>query len=250
MANVSSQVSDMWQACVLTLFPEVFPGPLGVSLAGKALEKNVWSLTTVNIRDFSFDKHQTVDDTPFGGGAGMLMRPDVLDGALEKASQQFQHNRLVYLSPRGALLDQKKVQDLSKSPGVTLVCGRYEGIDQRVIDKWNLEEISIGDYVLCGGEVAALALLEACVRWLPEVVGDRESLLQDSLQEGLLEHPHYTRPQDWHGQKVPDVLVSGHHENIARWRKCQSEDITRLRRPDLWEKYLRVRNNAGNLPTK
>jgi len=230
-------MQNPWQSCILSLFPEVFPGPLGVSLTGRALEKRLWTLSTISLRDFAADKHGTVDDAPFGGGAGMLIRPDVVDGALKKSKELFPKNRLIYLSPRGRPLTQSLVEDLSKSQGVTLLCGRYEGVDQRVIDSWEMEEISIGDYVLCGGEVAAMTLLEACVRWLPDIVGDRSSLESDSFQTFLLEHPHYTRPKIWRGQKVPDVLTSGHHEKISIWRQRESERITKERRPDLWKKY-------------
>ncbi len=243
-------MNNPWKACILSLFPESFPGPLGMSIIGKALKKDLWHLSTIQLRDFSIDKHGTVDDILFGGGAGMLIRPDVVDAALEKAERICPGNRRIYLSPKGRLLDQVLVEDLAKSPGVTLICGRYEGIDQRVIDERNIEEISIGDYVLCGGEVAAMALLEACIRWLPGVVGDEESLQKDSFQNSLLEHPHYTRPQIWRGQKVPDVLTSGHHKNISVWRQGESEKITREKRPDLWEKYVEKQNSTGNLPRK
>jgi len=222
-------------ATILTLYPEMFPGPLGTSLAGRALAEGKWSLDTVQIRDFATDKHRTVDDTPFGGGLGMVMRPDVIDAALSAAESA--GHAVIYLSPRGRLLDQKRVRALSELPGLTLLCGRYEGIDQRVIDKRGLEEISIGDYVLSGGEPAALVLIDACVRLLPGVMGAAEGLQEESFEQGLLEYPHYTRPADWCGRAVPEVLLSGHHEKIRAWRLAQAERVTAERRPDLWRSY-------------
>lgn len=223
-----------WTATVLTIFPEMFPGPLGYSLAGKALADGIWRLETVDIRDFASNKHRSVDDSPFGGGPGMVMRPDVIDAAIAATRA---HGPLVCLSPRGHRLDQARVTELASGPGVRLLCGRFEGIDQRVIDAHAIEEISLGDFVLSGGEPAAIALLDACVRLLPGVVGDAATLDEESFQRGLLEYPHYTRPQAWQGRDVPDVLVSGHHENIRRWRMAQAETATRERRPDLWEIY-------------
>ncbi len=224
-----------WTARVLTLFPEMFPGPLGDSLAGKALASGLWSLRTIDIRDFAKDRHATVDDTPFGGGPGMVMRADVVDDAI--ASVVDEPGPMVYLTPRGQRLDQKLVGDLAAGPGMTVLCGRYEGIDERVIESRDFTEISLGDFVLSGGEPAAVALIDACVRLLPGVMGDAASLEEESFQSGLLEYPHYTRPAEWQGRSVPDVLVSGHHEKIRAWRREQAERITRERRPDLWDRY-------------
>ncbi len=224
-----------WTATVLTIFPEMFPGPLGHSLAGKALEDGIWRLETVDIRDFARDKHRSVDDAPFGGGPGMVMRPDVVDAAIASTAGLAP---LVCLSPRGRRLDQVRVAALAAGPGVRLLCGRFEGIDQRAIEARDIEELSLGDFVLSGGEPAAVALIDACVRLLPGVVGDEATLEEESFQGGLLEYPHYTRPQEWQGRAVPEVLLSGHHENIRRWRLAQAERVTRERRPDLWERYL------------
>src|SRR5579864_3930855 len=204
---MSSETSP-WRATVLTLFPEMFPGPLGLSLAGKALAEGIWSLQAVDIREFARDKHRTVDDSPFGGGAGMVMRPDVLDAAI--SARHRPTSPLIYLTPRGKLLDQTRVRALASGPGVTLVCGRYEGVDQRLLDARDVEEISLGDFILSGGEVPALALLDAVVRLLPGVVGKTESLEDESFETGLLEYPHYTRPDMWQGREVPEVLRSGH----------------------------------------
>jgi tRNA (guanine37-N1)-methyltransferase len=223
-----------WAATVLTIFPEMFPGPLGASLAGKALQDGIWRLETVDIRDFARDKHRSVDDAPFGGGPGMVMRPDVVDAAIAGAGGL---GPLVYLSPRGRLLDQQRVRELAAGPGVRLLCGRFEGVDERVLEARAVEEISLGDFVLSGGEPAALALLDACVRVLPGVVGAVESLVEESFERGLLEYPHYTRPQEWTGRLVPEPLLSGHHERIRAWRLARAEELTRQRRPDLWERY-------------
>jgi tRNA (guanine37-N1)-methyltransferase len=231
-----------WTATALTLFPEMFPGVLGHSLAGKALEKGVWALETVDIRGFATDKHQTVDDAPMGGGAGMVMRPDVLDAAI--ASVADKPGRMIYLSPRGAVFDQAMARDLAAGPGVKLLCGRYEGVDQRVLDKWEVEEVSLGDFVLSGGEPAALTLLDACVRLLPGFMGAKDSLDEESFENGLLEYPHYTRPADWDGRAVPEVLLSGHHENIRAWRRAQAEAVTKRRRPDLWARYTAAEHVA------
>jgi tRNA (guanine37-N1)-methyltransferase len=224
-----------WRATILTLFPEMFPGPLGHSLAGRALEREEWALKAVNIRDYAEDRHATVDDNPFGGGAGMVMRADVLDKAL--AANADPHGPVIYLSPRGRRLDQDLVKELAAGPAVTLLCGRYEGIDQRLIDDRNLVEVSVGDFVLSGGEVAALTLLDACVRLLPGVIGDPASLSEESFESGLLEYPQYTRPAEWHGRAVPEVLLSGNHAAIAAWRRAEAEKITQQRRPDLWARY-------------
>ena len=225
----------VWTATVLTLFPEMFPGPLGHSIAGKALEDGVWALETVDFRDFASDKHRTVDDAPFGGGPSMVLRPDVVDAALGATAGT--GGPVIYLSPKGRLLDQARVREIAQAPVVTLLCGRYEGVDERVIEARGLEEVSLGDFVLSGGEPAAIALIDACVRLLPGVLGNVESLVEESFERGLLEYPHYTRPQDWRGRKVPETLLSGHHEKIRAWRLAEAEKITRERRPDLWARY-------------
>ena len=220
-----------WAATVYTLFPAMFPGPLGQSLAGKAHEQGRWSLNVRDIRDAASDKHRTVDDTPFGGGAGMVMRPDVLDAAIGPDDAR----PLIYLSPRGPALTQSRVRALAAGPGVRLLCGRYEGVDQRLLDARNAEEISVGDYVLSGGELPALVLLDSCVRLLPGVMGAAASADEESFSAGLLEYPHYTRPADWCGRAVPEILLSGHHAAIAAWRRQQAEELTQRRRPDLWQ---------------
>ena len=223
-----------WRASVLTLFPAMFPGPLGQSLAGRALENATWSLDIHDYRDAATDKHRTVDDTPFGGGAGMVMRPDIIDRALA----QIEDDRpTIILTPRGAPLTQQKVHDLAAGPGLILLCGRYEGFDQRAIDARNLTEISVGDYILSGGEPAAMVLLDACIRLLPGVMGAAISADEESFANHLLEYPHYTRPAEWQGHHVPTILLSGNHAAIATWRRQQSESITRQRRPDLWAAY-------------
>ncbi|MEG3619346.1 tRNA (guanosine(37)-N1)-methyltransferase TrmD [Magnetovibrio sp. PR-2] len=233
-----SETKAPWRAVALTLFPEMFPGSLGQSLAGKAMEDGLWSMDTVDIRDFGFDKHRNVDDTPFGGGAGMVMRPDVVDPAINHAKTTFGGDvPLIYMTPRGRPLTQKRVRELAEGPGVAVLCGRFEGVDQRVLDAHEAEEISVGDYVLSGGELAALILMDACVRLIPGVMGSDSSHEEESFEAGLLEYPHFTRPQDWAGRKVPDMLLSGHHANIRAWRREQAEAITRERRPDLWEAY-------------
>ena len=224
-----------WRATVLTIFPEMLPGPLAYSLAGKALKAGLWRLETVDIRDFADDKHRSVDDASFGGGPGMVMRPDVLDAAIVGAGGV---GPLVLLSPRGRRLQQQRVRELAEMPGIRLICGRFEGVDERVLEARGIEEVSLGDFVLSGGEPAAIALIDACVRLLPGVVGCAEALAEESFAEGLLEYPHYTRPQEWQGRAVPEVLLSGHHENIRRWRMAEAERVTRERRPDLWQRYL------------
>ncbi len=224
-----------FRATILTLYPEMFPGHLGTSLAGKAMERGQWSLDTVQIRDFATDRHRTVDDTPAGGGAGMVLKPDVLARAIDHASENDSRPRLL-MSPRGKPLTQKRVRELASGDGVIIVCGRFEGVDQRVIDGRDLEEVSIGDYILSGGEPAALILLDAIVRILPGVMGNDLSGLHESFEGGLLEHPHYTRPQIWEGREIPAVLTSGNHAAIARWQREQAEQLTRERRPDLLEK--------------
>lgn len=238
MSNAThNQPRTPWSATVLTLFPEMFPGPLGASLPGKARADGLWTLETMNIREYATDKHRTVDDSPFGGGAGMVMRPDVLDAALSAAQTRDPDAVAIYLSPRGKPFDQARARALAAGAGVILLCGRYEGIDQRVIEARTLDEISLGDFVLSGGEPAAVALIDACVRLLPGVIGKDESLAEESFEHDLLEYPHYTRPQEWRGRTVPDVLVSGHHENVRRWRRAEAEKITRERRPDLWSRH-------------
>jgi len=223
----------MWRATVLTLFPEMFPGPLGISLAGRALASGVWSLEARDIRNAATDKHRSVDDTPAGGGPGMVLRADVLAAAIDAADIAPERPRLL-MSPRGAPLTQKKVMELADGPGPLIVCGRFEGVDQRVIEARGLEEISMGDYVLSGGEIAALALMDACVRLLPGVMGKLSSGADESFSDGLLEYPQYTRPQDFEGRAIPDVLVSGDHARIEAWRQAEAEALTRVRRPDLW----------------
>ncbi len=222
---------------ILTLFPEMFPGPLGHSLIGKALDKNLWTLDVVDIRQFAEDKHQTVDDTCFGGGPGMVLRPDIVDKALSSVMERGKA-RLIHLTPRGQVFQQPLAQEMATSslPFVFL-CGRYEGIDQRVLEAWQAEDVSLGDFVLTGGELAAMTMLDAVLRLIPGVVGDETSLEDESFSRGLLEYPHYTRPREWEGRDVPDVLLSGHHKKIAEWRLKEAEALTRERRPDLWEKY-------------
>lgn len=236
-----------WGATVLTLFPEMFPGPLGVSLAGRALAEGLWSLDALDIRGFAGNRHRTVDDTPFGGGAGMVMRPDVVDAAIGAALER-RPGRLIYLSPRGRVLDQALVRELAGETRLVLLCGRYEGVDQRVLEHRGAEEISLGDFVLSGGEPAAIALIDACVRLLPGVMGDATSLAEESFEAGLLEYPHYTRPQIWAGHPVPDVLLSGHHEKIRAWRRAQAERLTRDRRPDLWSRQATRPATEGRGP--
>lgn len=227
-----------WHVNILTLFPEMFPGTLGQSLSSRALEKNLWSYNAIQIRDFATDKHKTIDDTPFGGGAGMIMRPDIIENALLSLPSQ---GRKIYLSPRGTPLNQKLVEELSKEQVLTLLCGRYEGVDQRLLDSHEFEEISIGDYVLSGGEPAAIILMDACIRLLEGVMGNDNTVDEESFSNNLLEYPHYTKPDPWidaHGDvhRVPEILKSGHHENVKKWRHEQSLQLTKKRRPDLLEK--------------
>ena len=232
-----AKLDSPWKAKVLTLFPEMFPGPLGLSLAGQGLEAGSWALEAVDIRDFAADKHRTVDDPPFGGGPGMIIRPDVVSEAIDAAAGADPSLALIYLTPRGRPLTQARVGELARGPGIVLLCGRYEGLDERVLDAHGLAEISLGDFVLSGGEAAAIAVIDACVRLLPGVVGAPESLIDESFENGLLEYPQYTRPREWRGRTVPEVLVSGDHEKIKAWRRHQAEAITRERRPDLWARY-------------
>jgi tRNA (guanine37-N1)-methyltransferase len=232
-------ISNSWSATVLTLFPEMFPGPLGISLLGKALEKKLWSLEVCNIRDHGLGKHRTVDDTPAGGGPGMVMRADVAAAAIDavRGQESSDARPLIYLSPRGAPLTQSRVRDLAAGPGAVLLCGRFEGLDQRVIEARAIEEISLGDFVLAGGEIAAMALIEACVRLIPGVLGDHASTSEESFAAGLLEYPHYTRPQNFEDRPIPDVLTQGNHLEISRFRQAMAESLTKARRPDLWTLY-------------
>ena len=223
----------IWRATVLTLFPDMFPGPLGVSLAGKALASGLWALEARDIRDSATDKHRSVDDTPAGGGPGMVLRADVLAAAID-AAEAGQSRPHLLMSPRGRPLTQSRVAELAAGPGPLIVCGRFEGIDQRVIEARNLEEVSIGDYVLSGGEIAAMALIDACVRLLPGVMGKLASGTEESFSEGLLEYPQYTRPQEFEGRTIPETLTSGDHAKVAAWRRAESEALTQARRPDLW----------------
>ncbi len=223
----------MWTACILTLYPEMFPGPLGASLAGQALAAQRWQLDAINIRDYAKDKHRSVDDTPAGGGPGMVMRADVVGAAIDAARGTHPALPLIYPSPRGKPLTQAHIRELSAGPGVMLLCGRFEGVDQRVIEARQTEEICIGDYILSGGELAAMVMLDAAVRLLPGVMGAENSGEEESFENGLLEYPHYTRPREWEGREIPEVLLSGNHERIAAWRMAQSREITRERRPDL-----------------
>ncbi len=225
----------MFQAQVFTLYPEVFPGPLAKGLYGKALSNKLWNLSVINIRDAANDKHKTVDDTPYGGGTGMLLKADVLANSLDQRINKGE--RVFYLSPKGKKFDQKLAQDLSKEKSISLICGHFEGVDERVLTTRNIEEISIGDYVLSGGETAALVVLDSILRLLPGVLGNDKSSLDESFENGLLEYPQYTKPQIWEEKSVPDVLLSGDHSKIKDWRLSQSEAITRDRRPDLWQKY-------------
>src|SRR3954453_11350251 len=226
-----------WRATVLTLFPEMFPGPLGVSLAGKALASGLWSLEARDIRESATDRHRSVDDFPAGGGPGMVLRPDVLASAIDAADISADRPRLL-MSPRGRPLTQSRIVELAAGPGPLIVCGRFEGIDQRVIEARGLEEVSMGDYVLSGGEIAAMAVIDACVRLLPGVMGKEASGAEESFSEGLLEYPQYTRPQEFEGQTIPEVLLSGDHARVAAWRRAEAEALTRARRPDLWRDPL------------
>ncbi|OAI42443.1 tRNA (guanine-N1)-methyltransferase [Rhizomicrobium sp. SCGC AG-212-E05] len=229
-----------WSATILTLFPDMFPGPLGISLLGKALEKDLWSLEVRDIRDHGLGKHRTVDDTPAGGGPGMVMRADVAAAAIDAVERG--GRPLIYLSPRGKPLDQKRVRELAAGPGAILLCGRFEGLDQRVIEARDIEEISLGDFVLAGGEIAAMALVEACVRLIPGVLGDHASTAEESFSAGLLEYPQYTRPQEFEGRAIPEVLSGGNHSQIAKFRQDQAQSLTQARRPDLWTLYEKAKS--------
>ena len=237
-----------WTARVITLFPEAFPGVLGVSLTGKALEQGLWRLDTVDLRTFGEGKHRNVDDTPAGGGAGMVLRADILSRAIRFAQRGAPEDRtrwpLLYLSPRGRPFDQTRARALAEADGVTLICGRFEGVDQRVLDHFEIEEVSIGDYVLTGGEIAAQAVIDASIRLRPGILGNAASTDEESFSEGLLEHPQFTRPATWEGVDIPDVLTSGDHGRVAAWRQEMAEELTKSRRPDLWEQY-QSRKNRG-----
>ncbi len=230
-----SETANIWKASVLTLFPDAFPGILGTSIIGTAEDKEIWSLETVNIRDFSDNKHRNVDDTPAGGGPGMVIKPNIAAAAIDSVTDG--ERPVIYMSPRGKPLTQSRVRQLAAGPGAIVFCGRFEGLDERVIEARQMEEISIGDFVLAGGEVAAMAMLEACIRLLPGVLGDSTSADQESFENGLLEHPLYTRPREWEGLEIPQVLLSGDHKKIAEWQLTQAEKITKARRPDLYEAY-------------
>ena len=231
-------------ATVLTLYPEMFPGPLGVSLAGRALERGDWSCEAVQIRDFATDKHRTVDDTPAGGGAGMVLKPDVLGRALDSVSDE---RPILAMTPRGKPIAQERIRAIATGPGVTILCGRFEGFDERLFDAYpQVEEVSLADIVLSGGETAAIAILDACIRLLPGVMGAACSGVEESFEDGLIEYPQYTRPQDWEGRTIPEVLRSGDHAKIAAWRKARAEEDTRLRRPDLWERYSGARDQPAS----
>ena len=227
----------VWKATIITLFPEAFPGTLGLSLTGKALKEELWQLDTVDLRTFGIGKHRNVDDTPAGGGAGMVLRADVVGPAIDHARRGQRGNvPLIYLSPRGRPMDQQMMQDLARADGVTMICGRFEGLDERVIEHYGIQEVSLGDFVMTGGEIAAQALIDATVRLIPGVLGNTASTEEESFSSGLLEHPQYTRPAEWEGRPIPDTLMSGHHGEIAKWRREKSEEITQARRPDLWAK--------------
>ena len=232
--------TPVWRATVLTLFPEMFPGPLAHSLAGKALDAGIWALESVDIRGYARDKHGSVDDNAFGGGPGMVMRADILGAAIDDVCSGKEDAPRILLTPRGRPLIQRRVRELAKEPRLILICGRYEGVDERVIEGRGFEEICLGDFVLSGGELAAMALIDACVRALPGVVGDPASLIDESFENGLLEYPQYTRPAVWEGREAPEVLLSGHHERIRQWRRAEAEQVTRERRPDLWALYRKA----------
>ena len=230
----------MFQAQIFTLYPEIFPGPLNKGLYGKAMAKKLWNLNVINIRDAATDKHKTVDDTPYGGGTGMLLKPDVLAAALDKNAKA--KEKIIYLSPKGKKLNQKEVKSLSKLKKINILCGHFEGVDQRLLETRNIEEYSIGDFILSGGESASFVFVDALVRLLPGVLGNANSTKDESFENNLLEYPQYTKPRDWEGKKVPEVLFSGDHVKIKGWRLSQSEAITQRQRPDLWKKYLNKKN--------
>ncbi len=233
-----STPNSVWNAHILTAFPEMFPGPLECSLAGQALASNIWAMTTWDLRNFTKAPHHSIDDKPYGGGSGMVMRPDVVGEGINKVSKVASNLPLVYLTPHGKKITQQTVIKLAEGAGLIAICGRFEGIDSRVMEVFPGQELSLGDYILSGGEPAAIALVDACVRLLPGVIGDPSSLKEESFKDGLLEYPQYTRPQEWQGQQVPEILVSGNHKKIQDWRLSRSKEITKTRRPDLWEDYL------------
>ena len=246
MSENEPNITDQpWTATVLTLFPDAFPGVLGASIIGTAKKNQIWGLETIDIRDFSANKHRTVDGPPAGGGPGMVIKPDVAAKAIDSVASN-DGRPLIYLSPRGARLTQKRVRELAAGPGLIVFCGRFEGLDQRVIEAREIEEISLGDFVLAGGEVAAQAMIEACVRLIPGVLGTHESTVEESFEDGLLEYPLYTKPSSWDGRDIPPVLLSGNHKAIAEWKKAQSEDITKARRPDLWKKIIAAKKETGH----
>lgn len=235
------RIRGAWCARIVTLFPDAFPGTLGLSLLGRARDLGLWALETIDLRPFGIGKHRNVDDTPAGGGAGMVLRADVVGAALDQAALGTPADRarwpVIYVSPRGAPFTQAMARRFAQAEGMTILCGRFEGVDQRVLDHYGIEEISIGDFVLTGGEVAAQVILDASVRLLPGVLGNAESAVEESHSNGLLEHPHYTKPAEWQGRTIPDVLISGHHGKVEKWRREQSEALTKARRPDLWERF-------------
>jgi tRNA (guanine37-N1)-methyltransferase len=233
-----SDLAGIWKAVVITLFPQSFPGVLGESLTGKALQEGLWQLRTVNLRDFGEGRHKNVDDTPAGGGAGMVLRPDVVARAVKEAQSEARRPMpVIYLSPRGKPFNQRMARELAQGPGAIFLCGRFEGVDQRVLDQFGMQEISIGDYVLTGGELAAQVLIDAAVRLIPRVLGNSASVDAESFTHDLLEHPHYTKPAVWEGREIPEVLLSGHHANITSWRQAMAERLTKERRPDLWRAW-------------
>lgn len=240
LIDPTPRLHGAWTAKVLTLYPEMFPGVLGQSLTGKALQEGLWALEAIDIRQFATDRHRTVDDTPAGGGPGMVLKPDIVAAAVDAAAQgtDRQDWPIICLSPRGRAFDQAMAQRFAKAQGLTLLCGRFEGIDERVLEARDIEEVSLGDFVLTGGEIAAQALIDATVRLIPRVLGNAESAREESFSHGLLEHPQYTRPSNWEGYAIPEILLSGHHGRIAEWRLAQSERLTKERRPDLWRAYL------------
>ena len=244
------QLKNAWRVKIITLFPESFPGVLGASLTGKALQEGLWQLDTIDLRPFGEGKHRNVDDTPSGGGAGMVLRADVVGKALDAAQQGTPTDRtkwpVIYLSPRGKPMTQAMMQRFAQAEGMTLLCGRFEGVDERVIEEFGIEEVSLGDFILTGGEIAAQALIDATVRLIPRVLGNQASTEEESFSDGLLEHPQYTRPAVWRGREIPEMLLSGHHANITNWRQEMAEGLTKKRRPDLWRAYCEVHDRDPN----
>ena len=236
----------VWKAKIITLFPSAFPGVLGESLTGKALQEGLWQMETIDLRQFGIGKHRNVDDSPAGGGAGMVLRADVLGEAIEHTMAGVQSNwPLIYLSPRGRRMNQRMIQNLARCDGLTLLCGRFEGVDERVLEHYRMQEVSLGDFVMTGGEIAAQALIDTTVRLIPGVLGNQASAEEESFSSGLLEHPQYTRPAEWKGRAIPEILMSGHHDRIADWRNEMSEQITRDRRPDLWDAYWKAQEESS-----